>query len=240
MVGITIGLLVVLAATGTIVLNRVSANTISDTSLVTAQANNALRVIAYTLRNTGAFELQATDNSATTAEQIFNLGNVANSAPGTVSGINGASGTPDEFTVNFTNRANGATRDCLGNQAANQHADIPNRFFLNAGSLSCEGVAGNAAQPVADNIEDLQVLYLTEVGAGTQWLNADAVTAIGATAWNQVIAAEVCIQVRGDINHGSAMTGNFINCSNASTPHNAVYRVVVRQTVQLRNRMNNI
>lgn len=242
MVGITIGLLVVLAATGTMVLNRVSANTVSDTSMVTAQANNAMRLLTYTLRNTGAFELQPTNTGAVAAQQIFNLGDPAAAAPATIVGVNGASGAPDEFTASFSNRAGTATRDCLGNQAANVHDNIPNRFFIDGVNLSCQGIAGNNAQPIAENIEDLQVMYLTEMGGGTnRWLNADGVIALGATAWNQVIAAEICIQVRGDINHGTALTDrNFVNCSNVSTAHTGEYRVVLRQTVQLRNRMNNI
>jgi Tfp pilus assembly protein PilW len=53
LVGIAIGLMVVLAATGTLVLNRSSSNTISDTAAITAQASNALRQMAYLLRQTG-------------------------------------------------------------------------------------------------------------------------------------------------------------------------------------------
>lgn len=240
MVGITIGLLVVLAATGTIVLNRISANTVSDTSMVTSQANSAMRMLVLTLRNTAAFELQPTDNSAIAVEQIFNLGNPTNTAPGTISGIDGPSGSADEFTSNFTNRGNAVTRDCLGNQALNVHDNIPNRFFIDSGNLRCQGLAGNPAQPVAENIEDLQVLYLTEVGGGTQWLSADAVIALGPSTWNQVIAAEICLQIRGEMNHGAALVGNYVNCANVSTAHSNFYRIVLRQTVQLRNRMNNL
>lgn len=238
MVGITIGMLVVLAATGTIVLNRVAGNTVSDTATVTSQASNTMRQLVFALRQAGAFELQATQPSATASEQAFNLADPNSPLPAIISGINGSSTAPDEVTVNFTNRAAAVTRDCLGNQTANVNDNIPNRFYVNAANLMCQGLAGNPAQSMAQNIEDLQVLYLTESGAGWQWLNATQVAA--AASWNRVVAAQICLQVRGDINHGSALVGNYTNCANAQTAHDRFYRLVVRQTVQLRNRMNNI
>lgn len=238
MVGITIGMLVVLAATGTIVLNRVAGNTVSDTATVTSQASNVMRQLAFTLRQAGAFELQPTQPTATAAEQVFNLADPNSPIPAVISGLNGASTAADEVTVNFANRAAAVTRDCLGNQTTNVNANIPNRFYIDAPKLMCEGLTGNAAQPMLQNIEDLQVLYLTESGAGWQWLNATQVAA--ATSWNRVVAAQICLQVRGDINHGSALVGNYTNCANAQTAHDRFYRLVVRQTVQLRNRMNNL
>lgn len=240
MVGLTIGLLVVLAATGTIVLNRTSANTVSDTAAVTSQANNVMRQIAYLVRQAGAFELQPTDTGAAAASQVFNLADPASTAPVAVTGVNGTSGASDEVTFGFANRGAAVTRDCLGNLTNTIHAQVPNRFFVNAGNLNCQGLAGNAAQSMAQNVEDFQVLYLTEVGAGLQWLDAAQVIALGATTWNRVVAVDLCLQIRGEVNHGSLLVGNYVNCANTQTAHSNFFRVVLRQTVQLRNRMNNL
>lgn len=248
LVGITIGMLVVLAATGTIVLNRVAGNTVSDTAAVTSQASNAMRQMAFILRQAGAIELEPTSTAAPAAEQVFNLGSMNRAflataaAPGVsqelILGTNG-SGTgvnSDTLTVRYANRDSTVTRDCLGATTAGLNLPITNVFNIALSSgkpnLTCQG------EPMAQNIEDLQVLYLTESGAGWQWMNATQVAA--AASWNRVVAAQICLQVRGDINHGTALVGNYTNCANTQTAHDRFYRLVVRQTVQLRNRMNNL
>ena len=268
LVGIAIGLMVVLAATGTLVLNRTSSNTISDTAAITAQASNALRQMAYLLRQTGAMESTATPDTAAlpAAQQTFDLATFGAAPPGaafahpvtgTITGIitgrNNltASGlTYDELTFVFSSRGAAVSRDCLGNQAAAMNADLPNRFFLQADNpgaavsetnrpnLMCQGLSANPAQPVARNVEDLQIQYLVDQGATQQWRNAAQVQAAG--AWNQVTALELCLLLRGEVNHGASLTGNYTNCNGVVTAHDRFWRVAMRQTVQLRNRYNNL
>lgn len=267
LVGIAIGLMVILAATGTLVLNRNSSNTISDMAAVTAQGSNALRQMAYTLRQSGAMESTATPDTASLAneQQNFDLATFGSAPPGssfthpvtgaTVGILNGrnnlsASGMVyDELTFVFGSRGANISRDCLGNQVAAVNADLPNRFFLqtdapgamsdiNRPNLMCQGLAANPAQPVARNVEDLQIQYLVDQGATQQWRDAAQVQAAG--AWNQVIAVELCLLIRGDINHGAVLTGTYTNCNGAVTAHDRFWRVVMRQTVQLRNRYNNL
>ncbi len=238
MVGITIGMLVVLAAMSTIVLNRTSSTTIADTSALTSQGNNVLRQMAYFIRHAGTVELTPLDAAAPLSEQRFSLGDPASAAPAIIAGLNGAGVAPDEVTATFLHRGANVTRDCLGNGAALAiGAAIPNRFFLNGGNLNCQGLAGTPAQPVAQNVEDLQVTYLIEAGGGAtrQWVTANAVA-----NWNDVVAANICIQIRGDVNYGALSTGNFTNCSNVVTANDGPMRMVLRQTVQLRNRSNNL
>lgn len=267
LVGVTIGLLVVLAATGTLVLNRTSSNTISDTANVTAQASNALRQMVYTLRQTGATESTPSPDTAalTPVQQVIDLvapgtplpGSgfmhpVTATATGILTGRNNltASGmTFDELTYVFASRGAAISRDCLGNQVAAINGDLPNRFFLQADNpaanisdtnrpnLMCQGLTANVAQPVARNVEDLQIRYLVDQGATQQWRNA---AQVAAGAWNQVIAVELCLLVRGDVNHGAVLTGNYTNCNDVVTAHDRFWRVALRQTVQLRNRYNNL
>lgn len=270
LVGITIGLLVVLAATGTLVLNRTSSNTISDTANVTAQASNAMRQMVYNLRQTGATESTPSPDTAAlpAVQQVIDLvapgtplpGSgfmhpVTATATGILTGRNNltASGmTYDELTYVFASKGAAITRDCLGNQVAAINGDLPNRFFLQADNpaanvsdtnrpnLMCQGLTANVAQPVARNVEDLQIQYLVDQVASQtqQWRNAAQVEAAG--AWTQVIAVELCLLVRGDINHGAVLTGNYTNCNGVVTAHDRFWRVALRQTVQLRNRYNNL
>lgn len=158
--------------------------------------------------------------------------------------------TFDEFTFVFASKGAAVSRDCLGNQVAAINGDLPNRFFLqaentaanvsdtNRPNLMCQGLAANPAQPVARNVEDMQIQYLVDQGGTQFWRNAAQVQAAG--AWNQVIALEICLLVRGDINHGAVLTGNYTNCNGVLTAHDRFWRVAMRQTVQLRNRFNNL
>jgi len=267
LVGIAIGLMVVLAATGTLVLNRNSANTISDMAAVTAQGSNALRQMAYTLRQSGAVESTATPDTASlsNSEQSFDLASFGSLPPGagfvhpvtgnTMGIINGRNNLSangmvyDELTFIFGSKGQDVSRDCLGNQVAAVNADLPNRFFLqtegagaisdtNRPNLMCQGLAANPAQPVARNVEDLQLQYLVDQGATQQWRDAAQVQT--ADAWNQVIAVELCVLIRGEINHGAILTGTYTNCNGVVTAHDRFWRVAMRQTVQLRNRYNNL
>ena len=240
MVGITIGLLVVLAATGTLVLNRTSGNTISDTAALTNQANQAMRQITDALRQAGAFEIVPYAPGGTTVlnEIQFNLGDPTSAtAPSVLTGQNdtgSATIKPDTVTVFYQNRAAAVTRDCLGNSVTGLGTQIQSTYSVASGNLQCLGVNAGA-QPVAANVEDLQLQYLEVTGANSQWRTAAAVA-----NWNAVVAVNVCLQVRGDVNHGGLLTGNYVNCAGTSTAHSNNLRLVLRQTVQLRNRFNNL
>ncbi len=84
---------------------------------------------------------------------------------------------------------------------------VINRFYLVAesGQLMCVG-NGNPSKPVrvAGNIEQFQVLYglppSTSGGAEsvTRFVSADAVNALGATAWGSVLSVQVCLLARGE------------------------------------------
>ena len=247
LVGLTIGLLVVLAAFGTIVMTKSSGSTVADTAALVSQGDNAMRQMAFFIRQAGAVELIPMDPGVPNAEQKFNLGTPGSAAPAVISGLNdtgSAAVKPDEITVWQLHRGDAVTRDCLGAQPGAQGTPIPARFFLNAttGVLSCQGLIANPAQPVAQNVVDLQFTYLVETGAGTtrQWLRADQVQALGAAAWNTVVAVETCMEIRGEVDHASMNTGNYVNCNNATVANTGPMRLVLRNTVQLRNRTNNL
>lgn len=241
MVGLVIGLLVVLAATSTLIINRTSGNTISDSAALSMQANQAMRQISFALKQAGAFEVVPfTPSGSTTPNEVtFILGDLDKPAPRVLSGSNDVgSGAikPDALTVYFTNRDTTVTRDCLGNSVSGLNAEISNAYTVASGDLRCNG--NNPAQALANNVEDMQLLYLVMNGSSSQWFKANEVEA--ASAWNRVVAVDVCIQVRGDVNHGTLLADTFINCNNVETSNDKYMRLVMRQTVQLRNRFNNL
>lgn len=60
MVGITVGLLTVLAAVGTLMVTRQGSTTVSESYRLASAGNTAMRLIAATIRQGGAAELDQT------------------------------------------------------------------------------------------------------------------------------------------------------------------------------------
>lgn len=242
MVGLTIGLMVVMAGLGTVVLSRSSSATVSDQALLASRGNLALQQMAFFIRQAGAFEATARNSALPAAQQYFNLGDINSAnAPAILTGLEASGpGTPaaDEVTVQSEPRANTVTRDCLGNTPS-AGTWVRSRYFVQAENLMCQGDAANAAQSVAENVEDFQVRYMVQTGTDqaslSQWVNATAVT-----NWNNVTAVELCLQLRGDVGYGNQISGQFTNCAGTATNHDQFLRIVMRQTVQLRNRANNL
>lgn len=107
--------------------------------------------------------------------------------------------------------SSGTPTDCLGQATG---VAVSNRFYAKTSSstgepeLYCEG-AGKQAQPVVEGIERLRISW---------WLK-DAATAVDAGAvprerWSQVVAADVCVVVRGDA-IGAVKKSSYMDCDGA-------------------------
>lgn len=256
MVGITIGLLVVLAALGTIVLTRQSGSTIADTTQLTSQATNALRTIGAQIRQAGAIETLPSIPTAAAGEQTFVFspvydgldlpgGNVRWDGPLTAAGLQttvsvfGTEGgaAADTLNVSYQDLGANVTRDCIGNAAPAAAANIriENFFSLNGTTFQCAGgAAPTAPQPIADDVEDFQVNYIVETLAGGQpvhqLLNATGVAGL----WSQVVGVEICLQVRGQ-RTDYPTAGTFVDCRGGNTAHGGRIHKVFRNTYFLRN-----
>jgi type IV pilus assembly protein PilW len=111
-------------------------------------------------------------------------------------------------TISTWPTSSGAPTDCLGQAAGGA---VSNRFYAKASSstgepeLYCEGV-GKQAQPVVEGIERLRISW---------WLK-DAATAVYANAvprdrWQAIVAADVCVLVRGDA-IGGVKKSTYVDC----------------------------
>jgi type IV pilus assembly protein PilW len=271
LVGVAIGLLVVLAGMGTIVLNRTSSNTISDTAALTSQASNALRQISFVLRQAGALEPSTVPHPTVAGQVQHILAQNSEVQPTTIrcrEETGACTTNPETLIISYLNRnppgattASEITRDCQGNGVVipgvpNQGVQINNFFTLAGGELSCRSTWGrdidtvatraiparsiSISQPILSNVEAFQVRYLVDDPPNntTRWQRAPAIQTAG--TWNQVVAVEICLQVRGEVNHGNLMTGTYTDCADAIQNHSQFLRMVMRQTVQLRNRGNNL
>ncbi len=242
MVGLTIGLLVVLAAMGTIVLTRSSSTTVADSSVMITQGNNAMRLIGQTLRQSGAIELVPLDATQPLGSRQYVFSNDFTGVGGTgfvMQGTEGGTSGTDTLTVSYQNRTDDTTRDCLGNTTPAGLNRVENLFSVNGTELRCLGSGNATPQPVVDNLEDFQVLYWVQTGTGAAATQirraADQVVAAG--GWNNVVAVDVCLQLRGEVSNHPIIAGStFTNCQEAATAHDGRMHQVFRSTFDLRNR----
>lgn len=174
-------------------------------------------------------------------------------------GVEGDSGAPDalaaQFYVGVQDEVN-----CKG-ETGDANDVITNVFYLDTTELELEcqsrivhadGVTdptASSAQPLVDNVEDLQVLYGLDAD-GSKDQSADTyVAAPTAAQWPLVVTARVCIQVRSDEQGVVAGSTRHLNCAGAlgtvtdsaafTTPTDTRLHRVFMTTVNLRNRISN-
>lgn len=252
MVGIAIGLLVVVAAMGSLVYTQISATVVGDSTRLQQKADNAFRLMGYQVQQAGAINLQATlgDPSVVTFNTAFtgyNPSTTGATVPSqifAVHGAEGASNAPDTLRVSYqddNSGLSGTVRDCLGNipDAAQVNIRVDNQFSVVSGELVCTGAQpttlGTAnTQALVDGVEDFQVSYGVETGAygarRFQFFRADQVT-----DWTQIQAIRVCLQLVGDIK-GNPQTGLVVTgCRAQTVANNGLLRRVFWRNYSLRN-----
>ncbi len=234
LVGLTIGLLVIAAAIGTMVLSRSTAALVSDLSQLQQQGSYALRVIGMQVRQAGSLELIQTPGLTTVS---FNAAFTGVKGSGTVAtGIEGADGAPD--TVSFSNQPSTTltttqSRDCLGNTipATLTGIRMDSTFSVSGSELRCLGVSATP-QPLIGNVADFQVWYRVKTSdTGIQRLNADEVTV--ATLWDSVRSVEICLDMQGN-ETGNPASGTYANCNGATTQRNGRIHLLFRNVFDFR------
>ena len=243
MVGLAIGLMVVMAALGTLVLNKNTSTTITDSSVLTNQANNLLRILSYHVRHAGVLEFRPTGIPNTYLLDDPPSSPLCCQPPTKTAVLRGTEGDQpnqsDSLTVWAAHRADEVTRDCQGKAISTSGALMRNAFFIdNTNKLVCIGATDDNQEALANNVEDFQVMYLLEnaLGSGVQWVPAS----LGLN-WNAVLAVDICLQIRGEVKYPSnILNGNYLNCKNLSAAHDGYTRAIVRQTIQIRNRSTNL
>lgn len=188
-----------------------------------------------------------------------------------------ASPPPDAIAVvyeadtgNTYPNSDGLPTDCLGQAipvrteaslTANPVRLASNKFYVSGNTLYCLGngratplpaapddTVANAAQPIVENIYDLQILYgVAAINAVTNtpnkeaiaYLTASAVNAISGTdKWNRVVSARICVEVRSATTVPSSEQTSYLNCqgSVATAPAGQLARTF-STTVVLHNRI---
>jgi len=191
MIGITIGLLVVVAALGSLSFTQVTATSVGDSARLQQKANNAFRSIGFQTRQAGAIEFTTSAGTgmlqfSSTFDGFGGTGGIA--APLAVTGVDGGGGATDRLRVSYQD--NGVTRDCQGNlPVATAGVRVDNEFYVgtgvNAGKLMCRGANDFSplvdGQAIIDGVEDFQVMYNAR-SVTTRAISAKLAAASGAAS----------------------------------------------------------
>lgn len=246
MVGITIGLLVVVAAIGSMVATQVASTVTGDSSRLQQKADAVFRNLAFHLTQAGAIVL-TTPPAATNPALLEFSSRYTGFNPATtgapigqffsIHGVDGGANASDTLRVSYQD--NGTVRDCLGNRPAVVNAGVDNTFSVNGTDLMCLGASAAAAQSIADGIEDFQVMYGVLTGAtGAEryrFFRADQMLALPLTPnWTSIQAVSICLQLTGDT-LGNPQSGVLITgCRGQNIASDGAIRRVFQRTFTIR------
>jgi type IV pilus assembly protein PilW len=225
LIGLSLGLMVIAAATAAYGVSRQTWATLSAIDAVHANARMALRVIREHAQIAGAAYL---DKSASPNTQLS-----SSYSPGQ-SDLQGENGNKADERVALGYWVNVYGRDCQGNQPQGTQV-IRNEFKLNTNKeLTCKDLspASSTYQALAEGVEDFQVRYAQANPAAhtLQWKTADQVTAM-----SQVLAIEVCLRV-ASVNTVSSGSTASQGCAGETVAADGRLRRVFRRVITLRNR----
>jgi type IV pilus assembly protein PilW len=265
MVGVAIGLLVVLAALGSLVYTQQSSTTMVDATRLQQKADTAFRLISFQTLRAGALELNTNSSSVdpgtvTLSTDYTGFDPAVTTLPpavvASVHGFNGSGGTQDILRISYQDNGvartsgaagQGTARDCLGQSTADvtRGIRVDNTFtYLPAvgggGDLQCQGsAAGATLQPILDGVEDFQVTYgvRTVTAAGAE--NFQYFTANNVTDWSNIQTVNICLQLRGDTRGnprpGWTTANRIPACGTVLDTNDGFLRRVYRRTFSLRN-----
>ena len=231
LVGLTLGLMVVAAAIGTLIVSRTASGAVGDLSQLQQQGSYALRVIGVQMRQAGSV---APVKDSTTS--LYSFSDAFIGFGGNASVVIGTDGTgKGADTVSVSNEpldGNPDTRprDCLGEKASG--ARIDSTFWVDgdAHELKCRSGAKN--QALIGNVVDFQVWYrILSAASTTQRMTAKQVDAAG--LWRSVKSIEICLDLQGD-ETGQPEVGSYGNCHGVDAPRRGRLHLVFRNVFDLR------
>jgi type IV pilus assembly protein PilW len=197
--GLVVGLMVILAAFGSLVLARSASASIAELAQLQHQGAYALHVIGLQLRQAGAV-----DAARTEATGLFSFGPTASVGGGVVSGSDGTGAAADSLTVVYapasvpgdlaSSQPAARQYDCTGTRVDGE-TRVSARFEVNPqGQLMCSGISRR--QPLIGNVADFRIAYRVATDRGVQVMSAGAVER--ARQWSAITAVEICLDLRGD------------------------------------------
>lgn len=224
LVGMSIGLMVALAAASSLIFVRMSGTTAEEVWRMQQDSNIAFRTIGTALRQAGARPLAAAGTSGNVefASGYSGYGTLA--APVSLSGLNGAGKNPDQLQTSIQTDPSADSRDCLGLAPDPSVISVRSEFTVSGGDLTCTGSSTSAA--IVSSVEDMQVWYGESAGTTYQYRSTP-------TSWTNVSAVMVCLRMAGE-RVGQA-TVTTLGCNGESIPSDGRLRRTFVRIFQLRN-----
>lgn len=245
MVGLAIGLMVVMAAMGSLVSTRAASVVMGDSTRLQQDAATAFRVIGQVARQAGARSLVDTLGGRVTFNpQYTGIEVNANTLqPAAVKGTDGAFNGPDtlmldrDHTLPPDTKKNGPpntdNEDCLGEPTAPGN-NVTSTFSVEAGLLKCKGSgSSDSAYGLVAGVEDFQVWYGLREGNGLRYATATSLNKLSPAPWDQVEALRVCLRFAGELTNGPGT--NSEGCQGESIQNDGRLRRVFFRVFKLRN-----
>lgn len=227
MVGITIGLLTIAVAIGSLMVSRGVSGTVSDATQIQQQAAYAFRVMGQQMRQAGSVRLNLAANQPAGAAigpaDVVAFETSFDGINNTVRGLDSPSAAEFALRVGYQNYTESSFtsaapvslfRDCLGSQP--DPTIVQSQFSLRNAELVCAG-SNNVAQSIIKNVAAFQVLYLIQANAATGSPSVRRVNAATASGdWSQVFGVEVCLELYGDEIIDMPAGSSYNGCANAA------------------------
>jgi len=228
LIGLTIGLLVAVAAVGSLVYTKVSSTAVGDSSRLQQDASTAFRIMGHHLRQAGARRLE--NNVGEKVQFNPTYQGLSTTTYVILNGTEGTSNGTDTLVVSFDIDPTIDARDCLGQTPAG--SIVRSTFRVISNELQCLGSATSAtSQALIAGVEDMQVWYGLRTGNDLRY-----VTATGVSDWRLVEAVQVCLRLVGDVSGNPTVAASTPGCITGQTvASDGRVRRVFTQVFNLRN-----
>lgn len=225
MIALTLGLIVLLAISSIYIGSQQTYRVQDDNARIQEAGRYTLEVIGRNIRQAGANAEMNFNNTATATQ--CNVPGVCDAISGVIGATASGVPAPDTLSVQFyagseeldTVSGLWMTRDCTGGKVypASGVAVVTNTFGITGMNLQCTGSVGGA-QPLVENVEDLQVVYGidTDASGSPNYRSADLyVEAPTAAQWPNVVTVRVCALIRSANNGLTTSPQRYLNCAGA-------------------------
>lgn len=235
MIGLVIGLVVAIAAMGSLVYTRTASRVMGDSTRLQQDASTAFRSIGQIVRQAGARQLvDATGGTVSFNPQYVGIeDNASTFQPVAIKGTDGVFNKPDTLVIDRDNTLNVDSADCVGNEVSTG-TTIKNTFSVDAGTLKCDGSGKSSGEyGLMVGVEDLQIWYGLREGEGLRYTTASAISKISPAPWDQIEAVRICLRLAGELtNHQSAAT---LGCQGETIQNDGRLRRAFFRVFKLRN-----
>jgi len=214
LVGIAVGLLVVLAALGTVVYTNTTASAVTDTVRLNLQAQSVFEILARHVRQSATHTLTVPTtpedpSDPTNLNRIVTMdGVVTFQNPLTITGPNSRAifgNSSGDLELRHSSNIAGTApsfapsaelRSCLGSRPGINSLSV-NIFTLDKKSRALRCSEGDTPQPIAENVEAFETRFGLR-NTTTNTLQYRTSASMTTNDWPNVESIEVCLQLHGD------------------------------------------